>query len=375
MKNILFIRESSGEKTGGIEGKILSIAENLARKELFRPALATSDVNSMFSNEFRNLGFPVYEIQMRNGLLRAARYLSDLIKDKKISVIQSHMFMESIVGRLAKNRNPDVQHIFRVHTHIEGSKIPRLRQYAYHLVDNVTSRWVDSFVTISEAVQNELVQKSRVLPEQVKVIYNGIPPLGAPDSPNMSSAPLTPSVVVIGDLSPRKQQELAVAAIGLLYQKGLDVKLHLIGADREGYMNKTKELSRKLRVEHLVKFHGFQKPGKIYDLIKAIPVVMLPSAFEGVPTSIIEGMSLRKIVITTPVGAATELVDHNVNGFLHPVGDAHSLSAILEEVFSSSAKSWEVLRSAGYQTWKKNFMLENMMDGLVQTYKSLGVFS
>ena len=45
MKNILFVRDSHNEQMGGIEGKVLSIAQYVANNHLFVPLLATSDLN------------------------------------------------------------------------------------------------------------------------------------------------------------------------------------------------------------------------------------------------------------------------------------------------------------------------------------------
>ena len=374
MKNILFIRESS-YYGGGIEGKIIAISKYLSENNLFMPMLATLDDKSMFAKKFREMGFEVYQIPMRgpNGINQSVDIISKLVTGHDIPVIQSHMFRESIIGRRVKKKFPLIKHIFRVHTHIEGSDIPLWRRYAYHWLDHFTANGVDLFVPISDAVRDELVKKSRIPPERIKVVYNGVPPLGEPDIPCDSAQPLTPAVAIIGDLQERKQQLLAVQAVSILRDKGLKIKIYLIGSERDDYSFKIREFSKGNGLEDLVFIYGYKNKEEIYRIIKDIPVVMLPSKFEGMPTSIIEGMSLRKLVVTTPVGGTKELVEDGVNGFLHQPCDVVALTNILEKIFTSPAKNWEHIRNNGYKTWQKKFTFESMMKGFVKIYKELGL--
>jgi len=373
MKNILFIREIQKGNIGGIEGKIISIATELYRRKLFNPILATSDKKSKLAQAFKDSNFKVYEVKSRGkgGIKKGIDGLEKIVLKEYISLLQSHMFRESLISGWIRKKHPELKHIFRVHTHIEGSSIPKWKKYSYHILDYFNSKYVDCYVPISNVVKDELIKKSGVYCKKIQVVYNGIPAMGKPDF-FCNNTFLDKSVAIIGDLQERKQQNLAVEALKLLYSKGITINLHLIGGDRDGYIAKVQTTAQAHGIKHLVHFYGYQNKDKVYKIIKNIPVVILPSLFEGIPTSIIEGMSLRKLVIATPVGGTTELIKDGVNGFLHPPQNPEALADILEKIFTKPAKIWEPMRDAGYRTWKEQFFMEKMMSELIRIYDELG---
>lgn len=59
-------------------------------------------------------------------------------------------------------------------------------------------------------------------------------------------------------------------------------------------------------------------------------VFVLPSYREGLPRATVEAMSMGKPVVTTDVPGCRETVEHGVNGFLVPPGDAAALRKAME---------------------------------------------
>ena len=375
MKGILFIRDCKKNIIGGIEEKVLLIAKDLKERRLFAPVLVTSDAESIFALRFKKLGGLVYPIPLRGwgDIQKSVGRLEPILKKHDVALVQSHMFRESIIGRKIRKVHPELRHIFRIHTHIDGAKIPKWKKFLYYCLDNRTSGEVDTFVPISHAVKKVLIEKSKVPPDRIVVVPNGIPPIGPPDPKNTNEIPLKTEVAIIGDLQERKQQHLAIEAVAMLCTKGLNVKLHLFGKDRDNYIDKIRTVAKEKNVEHLICLYGYQAKEQIVRILKDVSVFILPSLFEGIPTSIMEGMSLRKLVIATPVGGTNELVQDGVNGFLHPTRDVDALAKILEKVFTTPAKDWETVRNAGYETWKEKFSMDCMMDGLINVYNKLGL--
>jgi len=375
MKGILFLIDSLGETAGGIQGKILLIATDLRRRNLFAPVILTNGRSAYLTREFQKLGFPAYDFPMekQRHVLAPLGLIHQIIKDHDIALVQSHRFRASLLGRRIRHAYPGLRHIFRVHTHIDGHGTPEWKTRIYHKIDGATSKNVDAFVPISSLLASELAESSRVPKEKIHIVYNGIPPLGPTDPPNFGDPPLLPQAAIIGDLQERKQQWVAVEAVGLLHAQGIDVKLHLIGRDIEKCEARIRAAMVKHGIEHLVCVHGYQSQSAIARIVQHVPIFLLPSLFEGVPTSIIEGMSMRKLVITTPAGATAELVKDGVNGLLHPPGDAKILADLMKRVFTTAAKQWEPLRDAGYETWRSRFSLDNMMDGLLNVYRKTGL--
>jgi glycosyltransferase involved in cell wall biosynthesis len=377
MKRILFVRDSDRHLMGGIQGKVLSIAHYLADANLFVPLLATSDMDSTFARRFAGLGFAVHAIPVSASLGVAAQALEAIFAqyDGQIAVVQSHMFRESMIVRtmLSKYKLP-VRHVFRVHTHIKGSDVSWWRRTAYHALDCITARYVDKYVPISDAVANELTGASHIDKCKVRVVRNGIPQFGPPDVLQPNQNVLPPRVAVIGDLQERKQQHFAVEVVGMLKrERGVHVELHLIGGAREGYLDVVKECICRYGLTDQVKVHGYMEREQIGAMLEGIDVVWLPSRFEGVPTSIIEGMSMKKLVIATPVGGTCELVCNGRTGFLHEVGNHKEAVCLLKHVFTTPRHKFNAIRERGYTMWRDQYALANMMDGLLNIYKELGV--
>lgn len=374
MKSVLFLRGVTGNNFGGIEEKVIYIAKELYREKILNPILATSDHDSLFAKRFRELDFPVYIVPMqeKKEIIKAAEVIEGIIKNNNISLLHTHRFKASLIARMVKRKNNKTKHIFRIHTHFEGSD-SFLRQLIGYKIDGLTSNYVDCFAPISKTIANELEAKSSIDKEKIRVVYNGIPILGEPDPSNVSNCLLTPSMGIVGDLQERKQQLMAVEIVALLKREGFKIKLHLIGAERNNYLTQIKNVAKVEGIEDLIHIHGYVDKQELYRIIKNIPVVLLPSKFEGMPTSIIEAMSLRKIVVATDVGATSELINHGENGFLFSPNDKEGLIAILRKLFTTPSKDLEQIRDLAYKTWQGNFTLKHMMDGLIKIYHELNV--
>jgi glycosyltransferase involved in cell wall biosynthesis len=375
MNEILFIYECRDDYLGGIQGKILMLARCLKARGNLSPALLTTRADSRFAQAFAAMGATVVSSPMRgiSGIRGAVEAAERHVELGRCRIIQSHMFRESIVGRCLKRKHPSLQHVFRVHTHLDG-RIPDLpRRVSFRILDRMTQQYVDRFVPISDIVADELHDKSGVSREKIEVVRNGVDAPCDADHSSGGDEPLPATAAIIGDLMERKQQVTAVRAIGALHARGLDVRLNIIGDDRENMQPAMTRLARELSIEHLLKFHGYLNTEHLGEVLRDVSIVLLPSLFEGTPTSIIEGMAMRKVVVTTPVGGTPEFVQDGVNGFLHPPRDDVALAVILERVLSSPSSNWNVLRDNAYSTWQANFSRDGMIEGLQAVYRDLGV--
>jgi glycosyltransferase involved in cell wall biosynthesis len=65
------------------------------------------------------------------------------------------------------------------------------------------------------------------------------------------------------------------------------------------------------------------------DLLTGVDIVVLPSYREGLPKTLIEAAACAKPLITTDAPGCREVVTHEVDGLLVPVGDAKALAAAI----------------------------------------------
>jgi glycosyltransferase involved in cell wall biosynthesis len=75
----------------------------------------------------------------------------------------------------------------------------------------------------------------------------------------------------------------------------------------------------------------------VRPIIAGAHVIVLPSYHEGMPRSVLEGMSMGRAIITTDAPGCRETVEQGRNGLLVPVRDADRLAAAMVELIDDRA--------------------------------------
>ncbi len=107
------------------------------------------------------------------------------------------------------------------------------------------------------------------------------------------------------------------------------------------------EIAR-LGIDTLVKYEGWVSPEKKAELLALSSVSILPSYFEGLPISLLEGMSYSHAVISTNVGGIPEILDPT-NGVMHTPGDVEALSAAIVGLVGDRTR----MREMGRMSYRK----------------------
>jgi glycosyltransferase involved in cell wall biosynthesis len=110
-------------------------------------------------------------------------------------------------------------------------------------------------------------------------------------------------------------------------------------------------------------------PAERDALLRTAQILLLPSWWEGLPMSVLEGMAWGLCPVVTPVGGLATLVRDGDNGVVVPVGDPPALSAALDKLLSDDevrvhigARARESVRAFGADAWA---------DRLVTLYREL----
>jgi glycosyltransferase involved in cell wall biosynthesis len=94
-----------------------------------------------------------------------------------------------------------------------------------------------------------------------------------------------------------------------------------------------KATARELRLQN-IHFYGVAQGSELVKLYREADVFVLPSVVEGMPLVLLEAMAMGLPIVATDVPGTRDLVTHNVNGLLTPVGDPEGLRAALLSVTS-----------------------------------------
>lgn len=108
------------------------------------------------------------------------------------------------------------------------------------------------------------------------------------------------------------------------------ITLHVGG---NGETTTIQNIIKEQNLSDIVKFEGWVSGEKKVELLNNTDIFILPSYTEGLPISILEAMSYKLPVISTPVGGIPEVVKDGENGFLITPGDKGALyNAIIKLV-------------------------------------------
>jgi glycosyltransferase involved in cell wall biosynthesis len=81
-----------------------------------------------------------------------------------------------------------------------------------------------------------------------------------------------------------------------------------------------------------IKYLGFKENIKKY--IALSDCIVLPSYREGLPKTIIEAMSMEKVVLATDTAGCREAIEHGKNGLLVPIRDSGALALAIEQMIN-----------------------------------------
>jgi glycosyltransferase involved in cell wall biosynthesis len=106
----------------------------------------------------------------------------------------------------------------------------------------------------------------------------------------------------------------------------------------------------------------------VRKFIKEADCIVLPSYREGTPRTLLEAAALGKPLIATRVPGCTEIVEHEVNGYLCEVKDAASLADKLQRMVCQSTEKLQQMGLASRRKVEDKFdeklVISKYMDAL-----------
>lgn len=134
-------------------------------------------------------------------------------------------------------------------------------------------------------------------------------------------------LLCVGRLTPEKGQPLLLDAVGQLRDRGLDVRLTMVGdGPAEGALRRQVQ---RLDLADAVEFTGSIGQDRLPEVYRAHDVFVLPSFQEGLPVVLMEAMASGLPVVTTAIAGIPELVVDGSHGRLVPAGEAGALTDAL----------------------------------------------
>ena len=145
-----------------------------------------------------------------------------------------------------------------------------------------------------------------------------------------------------------------------------EIKL-FIGGDGE-----TKKLQKKIKeseLENEITYVGWIRDNEKKELLEKCDVIILPTNFEALSITLLEGMSFSKPLISTNVGAAGSLLVNKKNGIKINAGDIDDIANAIQYYIDNK----KMIKIHGDESYKivKDYFPEVVFKQLCKLYNNI----
>ena len=348
------------------------VAGTLARGEESMSAVA--EARGVTIETLDELHREIAPLRDAQAILRLAR----LIRSERPTILHTHTAKAGAVGRIAallagRARPPIIVHTY--HGHVLRGYFNPLTTLGFRTLERWLARVTTALVAVSPEVRDDLV-RLRVAPaSKFTVVRLGIEleertagdEATRRETRRQLGVPADAFVVGwVGRMTAVKRTDDVVRALHGLVERGVDAYLCLVGdgPDREHLERYAHELG----VMKRCLFLGYQDDvGPFYSAIDAL---LLPSANEGTPVSVIESLAAQRPAVATRVGGTPDVIRDGIDGFLVEVGDAEAVADRLAELAADPERRSQ-MGAEGRARVLGRYGVERLVDDIDLLYRSL----
>lgn len=326
MKPIRLLFVLTSPVRGGVEEVVLGLLRRLDPSEFRLGLAAPAPLLDGFAADLRGVSVDAEPMTVEPFLRRDAfGPLSRFVRSFHPDIVNSHLFRSTAAAApvAAWHGVPLVE----TYHGREGWRRGLVR--GRFLPDRLVARLVDRVIAVSEAARTFLITGKGYPKAKVVVVANGRDlSLYQPGlwrdavRAELGLAPATPVVGVVGRLDAQKGHAYLLDAWPVVRREIADARLLLVG---DGGLRATLERRvHELGIAESVVFAGFRSD--VPRMLDAMDVMVLPSLYEGMPLTAIEGSAMARPVVATDVDGTPEVVRDGQTGHLVPPANPAELA-------------------------------------------------
>jgi glycosyltransferase involved in cell wall biosynthesis len=277
--------------------------------------------------------------------VRAYRELRDVLR-RGFDVVHTHSSKAGVLGRLAARRAGVPAVVHTSHGLPVTPDMGRATRTILVAAERVASRSCDSVVAVSRATARELTELRIARSEQIVVIPSGVDVSRFADPMDRASAkkalgidPSAPVAGWIGRHFDQKRPAQVVAAARHVVAQLPEAVFVMVG---DGPL--LEESRAAAAGEPRIRILGHRSDVEI--VYAALDVMVLASAWEGLPRTVLEAHAAGVPVVSTDVSGVGEVVAEGVTGFLAPSGDWRALAQRTVSILNDPERRAEMARAA-----------------------------
>lgn len=326
MTNILFFFSST--KVGGAETNILKISRELARESQYQIYWCTLDDDGPLLDL---VDFPLKEYRLFQKFYKKPfafrKSYRQFIQKNKIDIVFNFGLRVELASRIF-SKGAGVKSII---SNIRSTD--DWRKWYHVFLDKITQGSVDFWVSNSEAGKKAFVKREKIPESKIEVIHNFFEPVVHETLPStqIPNAEKNIRIGVLANVSVNKGYWLLIDLVRNLKAQGYRPMVIYAGYDRSN--GTFDEALAQSEVQSNFKYLGYISDKTLF--FEQIDLFVLPSYWEGLPTSILEAMAYRKPVVATRVGGVGELIKDRESGVLVNAGDVEGIARAVLTVYEN----------------------------------------
>jgi glycosyltransferase involved in cell wall biosynthesis len=356
------------DAVGGTESMVATLVERVDRRRL-DVEVATLDAPGPVALRLRSAGVPVRSLGEK-GLARAFIRLARQLRRERYDVVVAYGFKATTVVRvlvwLVCRETAFVSGVRGLHpaalirdpTGRAGRLLLRLERLSSRLVDMYDA---------NSAGALELLATSGIPRERLHYIPNGLDMAHWPRNGN-GAQPRVPAVVCVARFSSVKRHEDLLRATAMLAQRGVQIRLDLVGDGPT--RDDARSLAESLGLGGAVNFAGACDMDQVHEHLSSASVFCLPSLHEGMAGSVMEAMASGLPVVGTDVNGISDLVEHGRTGLLVPPRHPERLADALAELVGDAERA-RTMGENGRARVSARFGVERMVSAKEELYLEL----
>jgi len=312
---------------GGAQTVIKNLVENTDDKKfkIFICALRTNPSSVLIKNQTINLRYGKYNPCSIFAIMK-------LCREYDIDILHAHL-QKSIINCLLVSYLRTIPLI--VHEH--GAIFRKGLFFSiYKLLLKLFHRKANVIIANSQATAQELMKKTGIEGNKIKVIYNGID-FSNFDSSRKSYEQIRTELGIsktdtaigfVGRLNKVKGVDLLIKAFALLLRKSSNYLLVLAGDGRE--RAKLESLAIKLGITNKVKFLGMRKD--IAGLMSGFNIGVVPSRHESFGIAAVELMRMKVPIVSSGIDGLAGLIHDGETGIVTTHNNPEEICRCIERL-------------------------------------------
>lgn len=354
-------------KLSGVLAHLITVLRNLD-KDRYCPTVFAIKEPGELAEEIRSMEVEVVVMgraQTKKFDLGAVGELAGEFRSRRTAVVHAHFQHASRYAHLAAWRASVPARFTTVHD-IMGEPKPKRNWINWGL-----SHIVDTIITPSAAVKEDLLRFDGIKPEQIEVIYYGIDhtrfhyPPPREEMRRRLGLPLEAKLIgTAGRLALQKGFDVLIRAMPGVLKSHPEARLLLVGSGK--LEEELRAEAALLGVDAQVDFLGTRRD--MPELFSAMDCFVLPSKRDSFPVVLLEAAATGLPCIATDDGGNPESVLDGQTGLVVPVDDSDSLAEAIVRVLDDpeQARRWG---EAGRAKIERSHTARVMMDRLEALYE------